>query len=95
MSYDYLQIINIIYEAPNLYASWWINLYREAPHHVWIETSLFLFIIWLLLIRKTVDPSKVSKQVKLSKSEENWLIETWVPEPLVPSHDIEIKTPVT
>lgn len=57
---------------------------REQPHHVIIESILGLFIIWLLFIRKTVNP-KLEAKNKLSKKEQDWLIETWQPEPLVPS----------
>lgn len=38
--------------------------------------------MWLLFIRRTVDPKKVSKNAKLSKKEIEWLIESWQPEPL-------------
>jgi hypothetical protein len=75
----------LMLRAPELYASWWTNLYREAPHHVWIETSLLVFIFWLTFIRKTVDPAKSTYKVRVSKEEEEMLIRTWEPEPLVPT----------
>ena len=74
----------LVLNAPQMYAVWWINLYREAPHHVWIETSLLIFIFWIFFIRKTVDPSKSAYKVRVSKEEEEMLIRTWEPEPLVP-----------
>lgn len=78
-------LIELVRHFPGNYAEWWLNLYHEAPHHVWIETSLFIFIIWLLLIRKTVDPSKSKAgSIRLSKAEEEYLIDSWTPEPLVP-----------
>jgi len=57
-------------------------LLKDAPEHIVIETFLVLFIIWLMFIRRTVDPNKASKNQKLSKQEEQWLMDTWEPEPL-------------
>ena len=78
-------IPDLIRNAPGLYKAWWAKLYAEAPEHILIETGLVCFIIWLLLIRKTIDPNKPTKQKKLSAAESEWLIETWTPEPLVPA----------
>ena len=69
---------------PSYYKYWWMTLYEEAPHHIFIETALICFIIWLIFIRRTVDPNKASNREKLSKKEVDWLVETWQPEPLVP-----------
>jgi hypothetical protein len=73
-----------ILNSPYNYHDWWLRLYSEAPLHVLIETGLVLFIIWLIFIRKTVDPRKSSNREELSKKEIDWLVETWQPEPLVP-----------
>ncbi len=59
-------------------------LYREAPHHIFVETGLILFIAWLFLIRGTTDPEKISKtKNELTEKEIDWLVATWEPEPLV------------
>lgn len=78
------KVYDLIIHGPQYYSAWWANLLREAPLHLIIETSLCLFIIWLVFIRKTVDPTKSSKQDKLSEKEIEWLLETWRPDPLVP-----------
>lgn len=52
--------------------------YNE-PHHVIIESGLAMFIIWLVFIRKTVNP-KLEAKNKLTTKEQEWLIETWQPE---------------
>ena len=64
-----------------------MNLYHDSPQHIIIETGLILFIIWLMFIRKTVDPTRESKNMKLSEKETQWLLDTWEPEPLVPPLD--------
>lgn len=76
---------DFIQKAPNNYDEWWRNLLSEAPQHILIETGLICFIIWLIFIRRTVDPAKAAKNDKLSQKEQDELIESWVPEPLVPT----------
>lgn len=78
-------IRELLVNAPKNYSQWWIRVFNDAPQHVLIETGLIVFIIWLLFIRKTIDPKKASKGGnKLKKEEIDWLVETWVPDPLVP-----------
>jgi serine palmitoyltransferase len=77
-------VVNFVANAPQNYEKWWTQLLKEAPQHIVIETCLILFIVWLLFIRKTVDPKKASDSEKLSAKEIEWLLETWEPEPLVP-----------
>ena len=86
ISFKSINIIDLLFNGPKYYTEWWANLYREAPSHILVETSLVLFILWLLFVRKTVDPAKTEKNPKLSKEEVDMLIETWKPEPLVPDN---------
>mmetsp|Transcript_14877 Transcript_14877/g.22376 ORF Transcript_14877/g.22376 Transcript_14877/m.22376 type:complete len:515 (+) Transcript_14877:34-1578(+) len=76
-----------IMQLPLLYKEWWLTLYHESPQHIIIETGLLLFIIWLMFIRRTVDPTREAKNEKLSNKEIEWLIDTWEPEPLGPPLD--------
>lgn len=85
--FSWERVIDLVIHGPKYYEIWWSNLFREAPLHVVIETTLVLFIIWLLFIRKTVDPKKSSKADNLSRKEVQWLLDTWEPEPLVPDLD--------
>ena len=77
-------IAEYVSESIRVYQEAFLVALREEPHHVIIESILGLFIVWLLFIRKTVNP-KLESQNKLSKKEQEWLIDTWQPEPLVPS----------
>ena len=77
-------LIDFFVHAPQMYTAWWSSLLKNAPEHLVIETALCAFILWLVFIRKTVDPAKSSKNESLSNKEVDWLIETWQPEPLVP-----------
>jgi len=79
---DRAQVVDFVVNAPQHYTIWWKSLLKDAPEHIVIETFLVLFIIWLMFIRRTVDPNKASKNQKLSKQEEQWLMDTWEPEPL-------------
>lgn len=81
---DVAIIKDIMVHGPGYYKEWWMNLFNEAPLHLGVETILIVFIVWLMFIRRTVDPNKASNKEKLSQKEVNWLIETWRPESLVP-----------
>jgi len=78
------RISDLLLHGPNYYSEWWISLLRESPEHLVIETGLVIFILWIIFIRRTVDPSKSSKNPKLTKKEEQWLVDTWQPDPIVP-----------
>lgn len=78
-------LFDVIYNAPTYYKYWWTRLLLESPEHVIIETALIVFIIWLVFIRRTVDPGKASKNEKLKPEEVQMLLDTWEPEPLVPA----------
>ena len=84
-SLDVATLKDLVFNAHKYYYTWWINLYKESPHHVIVETGLVLFIIWLFFIRATVNPRKAPQKSKLSRREEEWLIQTWQPEKLVPA----------
>ena len=84
-SLTYENISDLLTHAPQYYIVWWKKLFHDTPEHVLIETSLVVFIIWLLFVRKTIDPKKIAKKSpKLSDKETAWLIDSWQPEPLVP-----------
>lgn len=83
-NFTWEEFVDVLTHAPQYYSIWWQNLLHDSPQHVLIETSLILFIIWLIFIRRTVDPKKTAPPEKLSPKEVNWLIDTWNPDPLAP-----------
>ena len=83
------KLYDLLVHAPNYYTEWWFSLLKESPLHLVIETTLCLFILWIVFIRRTIDPTKSSKNPKLTKKEEEWLIETWQPDPIVPKLTIK------
>lgn len=82
-------IFNLIKKCTLSYEYWWLKLFAESPQHILIETGLICFIVWLLLIRRTVDPKGASNNSQLSKREIDDLIETWQPEAIVPALTVE------
>lgn len=79
------KFIEFVLNAPIQYKHWWLNLVAEAPAHVFVETCLTFFIVWLLLIRRTVDPSRSSDNKTLNSKEITELIDSWEPESIVPT----------
>jgi len=65
--------------APAAYGTWWMNLVREDPWHVVVETLLLIFVVYLLFLKK---PKK--SRSELTKADVEELINDWKPAPLVP-----------
>ena len=91
---DAATVWDYVEHFPQYYYAWWTQLLKENPYHVVIETGLLCFIIWLMFIRRTVDPSKETK-TKLTQKEIDWLVDTWDPEPLVPDDGLDEEVPVS
>ena len=84
---EYLLNVNymdIVRTGPGLYKDWWIQLASEAPQHVFIETCLLLFILWLTFVRQTVDPKMAYKNERITDAEREENIAEWSPDPIVP-----------
>jgi len=66
---------------PQAYIDWWINLLHENPTHLYIETTLILFIIYILF-KSPKDSSKrrheVTEEVLMER------LACFKPEPLAP-----------
>lgn len=46
----------IRYHNLNSCCRWWWNLYEESPIHLALETSLILFILWVVFFKKQYNP---------------------------------------
>ena len=64
------------------YAAWWINLFHSNPLHLVIETSLILFILFILLCKWP--RKKRKREEKLPPGIVEELIQEFEPEPLCP-----------
>ncbi|GBG28453.1 Serine palmitoyltransferase 1 [Hondaea fermentalgiana] len=65
----------------NEYLKWWINLWRENPVHLLVETTLILLILYILLQRPS---KKRSKMETLPAAVAQELLNEYEPEPLCP-----------
>ena len=73
---------NLILNLVQRYQSWWMNLFREEPVHVLIETLLLAFIGYLVFVKRERNWRNDQKQ-HLSDMEKEELVTEWEPEPLV------------
>ncbi len=37
---------------------WWMQLYRDAPVHVFVETVIIIAILYILIVKESYDPAK-------------------------------------
>eukprot|EP01031_Cornospumella_fuschlensis_P035021 gene35021-42410_t len=58
--------IKVIHELTPAKA-WDFIVQRDSPQRILIETSLIVFILWLVLIRRTVDSKKAAGTIKFAK----------------------------
>lgn len=56
---DFESARQYVWDSPRLYRQWWLNLVREDPGHVVVETALIAFIVYILFFKRTLNP-KVS-----------------------------------
>jgi hypothetical protein len=64
------------------YIKWWTALLRDEPLHLFIETALVLFIVYILLKRRPA--SKADKASRLPAEVVDELVDEFTPAPLCP-----------
>ena len=67
--------------APAAYAAWWQQLLKDDPYHVFVETLLIAFLLYLLY--GTRRSRKPQKDQALTDREIDDLVNDWAPAPLV------------
>ena len=43
---------------PSNYVTWWLQLLKDSPVHVLVETTLIVSMIYVLVIKRSYDPTK-------------------------------------
>ncbi|CAN0375770.1 unnamed protein product, partial [Discosporangium mesarthrocarpum] len=56
MGMDWDSVRYYMVNSPRLYSQWWWKLVQEDPGHVVVETALIAFIVYILVVKKTVNP---------------------------------------
>jgi serine palmitoyltransferase len=83
------EILQNLAAFPSLYREWWWNLVVRDPMHVFVETTLLVTIVYIILSRNT-EGYKNNNKERLSKAEEEELLWEWKHQlraPLVPVLD--------
>ena len=75
---------------------WSYLAFLQVPiYHLVLETFLLGWVVWLLIKRYQKSTGKHSESnIKLTKAEEDGLIASWKPEPLVPDNEVDGIIPV-
>jgi len=63
-------------KLPGQYRHWWLELLRRDPVHVFIETALITFVVYLIIMRKKSDWRAQFKD-KLNEEETEELLKEW------------------
>lgn len=69
-------IWEFICSLPYLYKEWWLNLVTLDPVHVFVETTLLLSVLYMLISQKNRDWRQDRKE-RLTKAEEEDLLQQW------------------
>lgn len=65
-----------ILSLPYLYKAWWLNLVMQDPVHVFVETTLLLSVVYMLISQKNRD-WHTDKKDRLAHAEEEALLLQW------------------
>lgn len=95
---DAWEILNFVRDFPSYYKDWWWSLVMKDPLHVAVETTLLCSIIFLLVSRST-EGYKDTKEKKLTSHEQEDLLHEWKQRraplaPLAPSRPAEASSQI-
>lgn len=71
-----LEVLNFVTSFPGLYKEWWLNLVANDPVHVFVETTLIVSIIYILISSRRQKSWK-AREAKLTPAEEEELLTEW------------------
>lgn len=71
------EAFEFVTNVPFWYKDWWLNLVTNDPVHVFVETTLLLSVVYMILVRKTDDWRMNKNKASLSEQEKEQLIEEW------------------
>ena len=66
----------LMVKAPSMYKEWWLNLVTKDPIHVFIETTLVLSLIYMVISGRTKDWRDELKKT-LTRTEEEELLKAF------------------
>lgn len=70
------EIWDFIRSMPSLYKDWWLNLVTKDPVHVFVETSLIISIVLMIVAQKSKDWREDNKD-HLTEAEKEELLQQW------------------
>jgi len=70
------EVWEFLCSLPYLYKDWWLNLVSQDPLHVFVETTLLLSVVYMLISQKNRDWRQDRKE-RLTKAEEEALLQQW------------------
>jgi serine palmitoyltransferase len=71
------EAVQFVAAFPSTYRQWWWNLVEKDPMHVFVETTLLLAIVYIILSRNTEGYKENMKEKPLTKAEEEELLWEW------------------
>jgi serine palmitoyltransferase len=69
------EIVELIASSPWMYKDWWLNLVKDDPLHVLVETTLLVSIIYMVVSRTNEGYKHPSE--KLTEAEQDQLLTEW------------------
>jgi serine palmitoyltransferase len=69
-------ILELVTTFPAVYKHWWLNLVANDPVHVFVETTLVVSILYILISRSN-DWKTVQDRDKLTDAEQDELVREW------------------
>jgi serine palmitoyltransferase len=70
------EIWDFIRSLPMLYMDWWLNLVTKDPVHVFVETTLLISVVLMIVLQRSKDWREDNKE-HLTEAEKEELLQQW------------------